>query len=1133
MMNRMKSLPGNLLGKKRQEESQDGDHESQQSHSSERGGSSSGGGLPGSLRGGVSSLRGVFHSITDTLSPPRQGEGDVSADSISPSFSASSARWKRQSYGAGVSESGMPAAVRIVSPKTREEILEDLNEQYYRQDFDALSFEMKGLPFDVDEEMLEGMVRERVALLEVLNEHLSDEVQSRSDSIVAGIGEVASVEHEVQVAHIVARNARRNLGNALDEVAANTRIAEKTREKQMLLETLQVLVKLQSIANLARRHGEYEDVGDFARAISTCDECISTLASDPDLCQLKVANALADAACDRYRITMKEMDTALLAVCGEFRQDLYAKILNAYKGLPDYSELAQKVQACFSKVVDTSVSSVVWSYIMQRGYRSDRSSSLTELCKLLPSEIFRPCLSKVLEVVFDILRSHWMMQQWHMQQLEEARVALEVLMAKKEAWQREAEAEDGGRGGDGEDGGGEGDAPLNGTGEESLAFLEDEELMDTGARYEVLQVVLESGLLDGREGLWDAGARCVQQLLNAPGAAEGEHFLQVLDWMHRFIKVGESFSNSNAGWLLRDCLARQSGAFFDAFHRQNLDALAIMLEKEPWRPLQGCTLPSLRDAVKTAGSEEAASAPGQSGSGSQKPVGASELSFQEWLEMGNPFRDWSASKKRRGQKGASVTMQLGFEGSAETAEPRNGAAGTDTENGAETSNDNSESGQIEPDVDSDETEEVRGDFIDEESQCVRVGEYSHAQASASSRGDQPTITLTTLKLFRWMVSYGQLVRILGNASPHVFKGVCDLFDAYLFHIFQTFGNTSVAQLADEVYEGGGDEVTPRLRKTLMRIAGYPPDYVPKAKPSTTEASAMLAASTTAGQKALQGMRRANLFKSTREKLSGITSSTEAVPPGSPAAGSPEKMMIMSSGNMFALKERSVAVESLMSVAEELHRSRGALQAAIPSTESQRIDHFYSRTVDAASDLQEHIFHTASLRLLDLSRFPARIAESRYDVTEVGCEQSPWVDAILGESRQFSEKLMVAGVGPATLRLMWDKALDATAQTVLEGFSLVKRCTLEGRAGMSLDLQTLIKGLRGVAPDVLEVQTNMRIVDNYIKAFYVPGEELVHWALTHPEYTRTQLVNLVTCIAENSKMKRKALKDLLAQIESAA
>lgn len=71
------------------------------------------------------------------------------------------------------------------------------------------------------------------------------------------------------------------------------------------------------------------------------------------------------------------------------------------------------------------------------------------------------------------------------------------------------------------------------------------------------------------------------------------------------------------------------------------------------------------------------------------------------------------------------------------------------------------------------------------------------------------------------------------------------------------------------------------------------------------------------------------------------------------------------------------------------------------------------------------------------RYPQRIAEAKYDVTEVGCEQSPWVDPILAETRQFAEKLAVAGVGSATRRLMWDKAMAAAAQTLLEGLSHVK------------------------------------------------------------------------------------------------
>jgi hypothetical protein len=34
--------------------------------------------------------------------------------------------------------------------------------------------------------------------------------------------------------------------------------------------------------------------------------------------------------------------------------------------------------------------------------------------------------------------------------------------------------------------------------------------------------------------------------------------------------------------------------------------------------------------------------------------------------------------------------------------------------------------------------------------------------------------------------------------------------------------------------------------------------------------------------------------------------------------------------------------------------------------------------------------------------------------------------------------------------------------------------------------------------------NLRLVDNYVAAFHVKDSELLHWAMTHPEYTRPQV-----------------------------
>ncbi len=61
---------------------------------------------------------------------------------------------------------------------------------------------------------------------------------------------------------------------------------------------------------------------------------------------------------------------------------------------------------------------------------------------------------------------------------------------------------------------------------------------------------------------------------------------------------------------------------------------------------------------------------------------------------------------------------------------------------------------------------------------------------------------------------------------------------------------------------------------------------------------------------------------------------------------------------------------------------------------------------------------------------------------------------------------------------------------------------------------------------------MRLVDTYVKAFYIPwGDEVRHWAQTHPEYTSEQIISLVTCIAEANQLKRKDRAGMIAQLEA--
>ena len=126
-----------------------------------------------------------------------------------------------------------------------------------------------------------------------------------------------------------------------------------------------------------------------------------------------------------------------------------------------------------------------------------------------------------------------------------------------------------------------------------------------------------------------------------------------------------------------------------------------------------------------------------------------------------------------------------------------------------------------------------------------------------------------------------------------------------------------------------------------------------------------------------------------------------------------------------------------------------------------------------------------------------------------------------------------------LKEFWKYAVSAANESILEGFSLVKKCSIEGRAAMSLDLQMFTQGMKRFVPKGFEA--DVRIVDGYIKAFYVPESDLLHWAMTHREYKREAILRLVACVFDANKpsslnpleinKRKKRLKELLAEIET--
>ena len=70
------------------------------------------------------------------------------------------------------------------------------------------------------------------------------------------------------------------------------------------------------------------------------------------------------------------------------------------------------------------------------------------------------------------------------------------------------------------------------------------------------------------------------------------------------------------------------------------------------------------------------------------------------------------------------------------------------------------------------------------------------------------------------------------------------------------------------------------------------------------------------------------------------------------------------------------------------------------------------------------------------------------------------------------------------------AVRHVSDQLVEGYSQTKKCSDEGRALMSLDVKTLQAGCRSLLPGQ---PLPMEYVDNYIRALYLPSDQILEWA----------------------------------------
>ncbi len=116
----------------------------------------------------------------------------------------------------------------------------------------------------------------------------------------------------------------------------------------------------------------------------------------------------------------------------------------------------------------------------------------------------------------------------------------------------------------------------------------------------------------------------------------------------------------------------------------------------------------------------------------------------------------------------------------------------------------------------------------------------------------------------------------------------------------------------------------------------------------------------------------------------------------------------------------------------------------------------------------------------------------------------------------------------TDKQVWLEICQTAFDTLLEGFSRVRRCSAEGRAAMSIDvsaLQTALQTIHSCRPP-----RGKHHVDAFIQAAYLPEEELLEWVRENWQvYAYRHIAGLLTQQL-SSMLNSKKLKDALSVID---
>ena len=581
----------------------------------------------------------------------------------------------------------------------------------------------------------------------------------------------------------------------------------------------------------------------------------------------------------------------------------------------------------------------------------------------------------------------------------------------------------------------------------------------------------KSVFLNFRKGVWERAQQRITLLLNcnaasclSNGALKVTELLQVLNNTDKFIAVGECFAHVESSQLSQT-IYQKSKEYFDTIHRETFEICKQHLEMDSWNPVVVPINYSLRDMAEFRQSKDVL----------QAKVASATHTARLGLGL------VSANDRN--------TLFLRFASGEDLFMPVDANAIDDA---------------------------ALKDRLSQFDEWKAAEEEIASRAEVSSRRKiAPIVTQSSLQIIKRMGRYISLMESLSPIANDAFNGIVDLFDIYFYTVLLTFGNdstdlfnlnapasnTTVASALDDM-GNKADEMMSMFKNVSKLFDSDAPLTRNVEKDELRESlnslnlSELRAAVISIKDKVQSGTMAYGIFTQYPVEQKG-NKNKPVIATLNPLIRVQSNVDLNSRATSFGLRNRCTAIESISFMIQVLKDCEFRLKSSLPIAIQQRASSFLIYAENIYNDLRNYMYHSIARKMIDFDSVFNSFAKCRWDSREISSQTNNYVDIVIGQY-QLIDASMQEGPNQEAIpsfiqNIIWKEISTITQEELVECYTHVKKCSFEGRAGMSMDSNTIKKEL----DTITKTKMDFSYVLNFITGFYCDEAQFLKFIVEKP------------------------------------